>query len=156
VGNNPLVHRDSTGCDIDSEFCRRLREKIDNVNKRIQRRIGQLDENPRGLPEACPGDKKNPSLSREGHRKLINEDKALMALLEATYAWRCKDKMPPPLPLGDKLKDLGRRTADWADKHKTELIIGGAAVGVGVIIAFPPSAVVIVPAAARFGPVIAH
>jgi hypothetical protein len=31
---------------------------------------------------------------------LINMDKALLASLEATYAWRCKDKPPsPPVPV---------------------------------------------------------
>ena len=74
VANDPVNQTDPTGFDSDSQFCRRLREKIDNVRERIQRRIGQLDEDRLGLPESCPG---NPSLSRGGHRKLINMDKAL-------------------------------------------------------------------------------
>jgi hypothetical protein len=87
------------GFDSDSQFCRRLQEKIDTVRQRIQRRIGQLHENPGELPETCPGDKASPGLSRAGHRFLINTDKALLASLEATYAWRCKDWPPiPPIP----------------------------------------------------------
>jgi len=97
VANDPVDLTDPTGFDSDSQFCRRLLEKINNVRENIQRRIGQLDENPLGLPETCPGP---PSLSKAGHRMLINMDKALLASLEATYAWRCKDKPPsPPVPV---------------------------------------------------------
>jgi RHS repeat-associated protein len=100
VANDPVNRIDPTGLDSDSQFCRRLREKIDNVKQNIQRRLGQLDENPDGLPETCPGDKASPSLSRAGHRMLINMDKALLAALEATYAARCKDGPPaPPIPI---------------------------------------------------------
>ncbi len=97
VTNDPLNQTDPTGLDSDSQFCRRLREKIDNVRRNIQRRLGQLDEDPQGLPETCPGDKANPGLSRAGHRMLINMDKALLAALEGTYAARCKDGPPSPL-----------------------------------------------------------
>jgi RHS repeat-associated protein len=93
VTNDPVNQTDPMGFDSDSQFCRRLLEKIENVRRNIQRRIGQLDENPDGLPETCPGP---PSLSKAGHRMLINMDKALLASLEATYAWRCKDKPPSP------------------------------------------------------------
>jgi RHS repeat-associated protein len=97
VTNDPVNQTDPMGFDSDSQFCRRLLEKIENVRKNIQRRIGQLDENPLNLPETCPGP---PSLSKAGHRMLINMDKALLASLEATYAWRCKDKPPsPPVPV---------------------------------------------------------
>jgi RHS repeat-associated protein len=100
AANDPTDQTDPMGFDSDSQFCRRLREKIDNVRQNIQRRIGQLDENPDNLPETCPGDKANPGLSRAGHRFLINKDKALLAALEATYAWRCKDWPPiPPIPV---------------------------------------------------------
>lgn len=57
VTNDPVDQTDPSGLDSDSEFCRRIREKINNVSERIQRRIGQLDENPLGLPESCAGDK---------------------------------------------------------------------------------------------------
>ena len=100
AANDPTDQTDPMGFDSDSQFCRRLREKIDNVRQNIQRRIGQLDENPDNLPESCPGDKANPGLSRAGHRFLINKDKALLAALKATYAWRCKDWPPiPPIPV---------------------------------------------------------
>jgi RHS repeat-associated protein len=88
---------DPTGLISNSPFCRRLREKIDNVSNRIRKRIGELDENPLGLPESCAGDSVLPRLSRRGHRRLINEDKALLAALEAMYAARCANR-PPPVP----------------------------------------------------------
>jgi len=139
VANDPVNQTDPTGFDSDSQFCRRLLEKIENVRQNIQRRIGQLDENPLGLPESCPGP---PSLSKAGHRMLINMDKALLASLEATYAWRCKDKPPsPPVPVPVPAP------ADTAVK-------AGTAVSVGVIIywiisegsrLFPPRNLIPVP-----------
>ena len=100
VTNDVVNQTDPMGLDSDSEYCRRLAEKIDNVRQNIQRRIGQLDENPLGLPESCAGDKLKGSLSKAGHRMLINRDKALLAALEAAYAWRCKDWPPiPPIPV---------------------------------------------------------
>jgi len=137
VTNDAVNQTDPTGFDSDSQFCRCLREKIENVRRNIQRRIGQLDENPLNLPESCPGP---PSLSKAGHRMLINMDKALLATLEATYAWRCKDKPPsPPVPV--------LVPADTAVKT-------GTAAGIGVIIyyiisegsrLFPPRNLVPVP-----------
>ena len=76
------------------EKCRSLLRRIRNVQERIQRRIGQLREDPLCLPETCPGDKLNPSLSRAGHRCLINKDKALLAALRAEYMAFCGG--PPP------------------------------------------------------------
>jgi RHS repeat-associated protein len=137
VTNDAVNQTDPTGFDSDSQFCRRLREKIENVRRSIQRRIGQLDENPLNLPESCPGP---PSLSKAGHRMLINMDKALLATLEATYAWRCKDKPPsPPVPV--------LVPADTAVKT-------GTAAGIGIIIyyiisegsrLFPPRNLIPVP-----------
>jgi RHS repeat-associated protein len=111
VANDPVDRTDPTGFDSDSQFCRRLQEKIDNVKQNIQRRLGQLDENPDNLPETCPGDKAKPSLSRSGHRMLINMDKALLAALEATYAARCKDgPPPPPIPIPVQTPEQQQRT----------------------------------------------
>jgi hypothetical protein len=131
VKNDAVDQTDPTGFDSDSQFCRRLLEKIENVRRNIQRRIGQLDENPDQLPEFCPGP---PSLSKAGHRMLINMDKALLAYLEATYVWRCKDKPPsPPIPVPvpepvpDPVPMRVPAPADTATKAAT-------GVGIGVII----------------------
>ena len=86
-----------------SDFCKRLAERIKNVENRIARRRGQLDENPQGLPEAVPGDDKKPSASRRGHRRLINEDKALLASLNALYLARCVQTKSLPLRGGPLL-----------------------------------------------------
>jgi RHS repeat-associated protein len=99
-GNNAVNLTDPMGLDNDSEYCRRLAEKIENIRKSIQRRIGQLDENPDNLPESCPGDRLNPGLSKRGHRFLINMDKARLAAREAEYIIFCKDFPPlPPVPV---------------------------------------------------------
>jgi RHS repeat-associated protein len=71
--------------------CDRLWEKIREIENRIRRRIGQLKENPQGLSERCPGDEQWPSLSRWGHRVLIEEDKALLAQRLAEYWAKCMD-----------------------------------------------------------------
>lgn len=99
VANNPVTGTDAFGFDSDSDYCRRLREKIENIRQRIQKRRGELDEDPLGLPESCPGDWRNPGLSRRGHRRLINMDKALLAAREAEYAIFCKDLPKPPIPV---------------------------------------------------------
>jgi RHS repeat-associated protein len=94
--DDPIDRSDPTGLDSTSEYCQRLREKIDNVKQRIGRRQGQIDENPQNLPESCPGDQQKPSTSRRGHRRLINQDKALLAWLEVQYFLYCTDPPAPP------------------------------------------------------------
>lgn len=102
VESNPLRYSDVTGLQVDNTtkaintaFCASLEKKIRNVQKRIGRRRGQLQENPGELSEAVEGDDKKPSLSRRGHRRLINEDKALLAKLKALYLARCSQNCPP-------------------------------------------------------------
>ena len=94
VENNPISFNDPLGLAKNSEYCRRLLEKINNLMKKIKEREGELDENPLNLPEACPGDKQKPSKSRRGHRKLINMDKAHLALRQAEYLAFCSDSPP--------------------------------------------------------------
>jgi hypothetical protein len=52
--------------------------------------LGELAENPQDLPETILGDELLPSLSRCGHRKLINKDKADLAARKAEYLAKCK------------------------------------------------------------------
>jgi hypothetical protein len=79
-----------------SAFCRRLAERIQKIEDRIQERIGQLDENPLDLPETCAGDDVQPSSSRRGHRRLINEDKQLLAQRRGEYSLMCFDDPDDP------------------------------------------------------------
>jgi hypothetical protein len=95
--DNPLRYADVEGLDpsaCPTPECLTLAKKIQNVEQRINRRRGQLDENPNTLPEAAPGDDKNPGLSRRGHRRLINEDKQLLAGLKALYLAKCMQNQP--------------------------------------------------------------
>jgi RHS repeat-associated protein len=99
VENNPVTVSDPLGLmPGNSEYCRRLLERINNLIKKIREREGELHENPQNLPEACPGDDKKPSLSRRGHRKLINMDKADLARRQAEYLAYCSNN-PPRIPV---------------------------------------------------------
>ena len=109
--NNPVGLQDASGLMVgDPVFCAKLARRIANVEKRISKRIGQLDENPLNLPETCPGDDTKPSLSRRGHRRLINEDKNLLASLRATYAATCMGPppVPNPAPSPEDVEDAGK------------------------------------------------
>jgi RHS repeat-associated protein len=139
VANDPANQTDPTGFDNNSEYCRRLLDKIRNIEERIKQRQRDLQDDPLNLPGSCPG---KPSLSRRGHQMLINMDKALLAARLAEYAWRCKDKPPsPPVPVPVPVP------ADTAVK-------AGTAVSVGVILywiisegsrLFPPRNLIPVP-----------
>lgn len=79
-----------------------MAEKIKNVENKIKERKEELDIDELELPEACPGDDRKPSLSRRGHKKLINMDKENLAALTAKYLALCADwgpPTPPPLPI---------------------------------------------------------
>ena len=84
-----------------SDFCRRLFERINNLKKKIKQRISELREDPLGLPETHPNDHVKPSLSKRGHRRLINIDKATLARRIAEYRIRCGpiDGYPRPVPV---------------------------------------------------------
>ncbi len=98
AGDDPIDMSDQLGLFGGSPaYCARLQEKIQNVQNRIDKRLGELDEDPQGLPERCSGDRLKPSLSRAGHRKLINMDKALLTSLKTLYLASCSDN-PPGAP----------------------------------------------------------
>jgi hypothetical protein len=67
--------------------CGSVSKKIENIRKEIQKRIGELHEDPQGLPWSLPGAK--PHQTREGHVKILNEHKANLAKQAAIYATCC-------------------------------------------------------------------
>ena len=100
VTNDPANQTDPMGFDSDSQRCRFLREKIENIEESIRKRQRDLQDDIKNLPGSCPLDDAKPSLSRRGHQMLINMDKARLAAYTAEYAWRCKDWPPiPPIPV---------------------------------------------------------
>ncbi|HKV61522.1 MAG TPA: RHS repeat-associated core domain-containing protein [Candidatus Acidoferrum sp.] len=100
VTNDPANQTDPMGFDSNSQRCRMLREKIENIEESIRKRQRDLQDDPLGLPGSCPNDKAKPGLSRRGHQMLINMDKARLAAYTAEYAWFCKDWPPiPPIPV---------------------------------------------------------
>ena len=102
VGGNPVNVGDSLGTQPGSpEWCWAKAQKILNLLKSIGRRIGELREDPSGgtMPEACTGDDLEPGLSRRGHRRLINMDKANLAWQQILYWFYCSGGVPPdPVP----------------------------------------------------------
>jgi RHS repeat-associated protein len=105
VGANPVSIVDPLGTQPGSpDWCRRQADRIRNIEQKIRERIGELDENPLDLPEACPGDDLKPSLSRRGHRKLINMDKANLAVQQALYLAFCSGG-PPLVPVPVPVKN---------------------------------------------------
>lgn len=107
VENDPLGATDPTGLmPVDPAQCRRLLEKINNLIKKINQREGELKENVLNLPESCPGDDILSSLSKRGHRRLINIDKADLARRQAEYLAYCSNKPPSGQPVpGDSYFD---------------------------------------------------
>ena len=149
VYDNPVNLTDPFGLRVgNAQYCGRLLDKIQNIQKKIDERIGDLDEDRQNLPETCPGDKRNPGLSRAGHRVLINLDKANLAALKALYLAFCSDDppgvptaVPPPVP-----------TDNYFDRRFWEETTGltGAALATYIVVSegsrlFPPRNLVPIP-----------
>ena len=94
--------------DNQSEFCISLLKNVRNTLNDIRSRLEELRLNlgpklPGGgrgapLPERAPGDVLKPSLSKWGHRKIINQLKAGLAAKEAEYFIKCGGGRFPPIP----------------------------------------------------------
>ena len=96
VDNNPVSLYDPDGLLPPSNpSCKALQKKIENLEKEVAKRRGQLHEDPQGLPESAPGDDKKPSLSRRGHRKILNMIKENLAAKKALYRATCSDPEQP-------------------------------------------------------------
>jgi RHS repeat-associated protein len=97
VGNNPVSYVDPLGLarqkDPNGQECQALSRKIQNIKNDIEKRLGEYEQNPLGLPDkASPGSK--PRDSREGHMDLIKDLQARLAELEKKYAEECMDNCP--------------------------------------------------------------
>jgi RHS repeat-associated protein len=159
VGDSPLARTDPSGLvgggydgppgfagrplrapRSDSPFCRSLARKIDNIDHDIKKRLSEYREDPLGLPERAPGDKQCPRLSRWGHRKLINVDKARLALLQGIYNWKCRDDnwMAPLYPGWIPGAVQARDPREIEEVLMTgAAVLGIAAIGAGLIATFP-------------------
>jgi hypothetical protein len=105
VRNQPIDLHDPFGeLPPSNPTCQALKKKIENIKKEISKRIGEMHEDPLGLPETAPGDDEKPSLSRRGHRKLINELKRRRDQLQGKYDAECNDPEPPCIQ--DRLKKM--------------------------------------------------
>ncbi len=116
VTPNPLTHSDtphkqeavklSRILDPNSQECQALLQKIRNIIRDIQKRIGELEENMGKLPETHFNDDKQPRLSKRGHRRLINEMKATLAQNKAIYVSKCGQ-------LPDDVKESADPNNNW-------------------------------------------
>lgn len=68
--------------------CGAVSRKIENLRKEIDKRTGELHEDPQKLPWKLPG-KAKPRETREGHVRLLNEHKANLAKQKAIYVACC-------------------------------------------------------------------
>jgi RHS repeat-associated protein len=144
VSNNPVNLIDPLGLNPNSQKCQRLLQRIKNIQNKIDERLGELKEDPQGLPERCPGDTQKPSLSRYGHREiLIKKDKANLARLKAKYLAECSNTPPNGTPVGNE---------SFFDRKFWEDVTGltGAALITYIIISegsrlFPPRNLVPIP-----------
>jgi len=94
---NPVQWADPSGLarqlDPNSQECKELAKKIENIKKDIEKRMREYQENPGNLPESVPGGK--PRESREGHLGLIKELQETLAQREKEYAEKCGGQQCP-------------------------------------------------------------
>jgi RHS repeat-associated protein len=106
VGNEPTLQIDPFGFLFPWDpACKALEKKIDNIKKDIAKRLRELKEDKLKLPETCPGDDKKPSLSREGHRRIIKDLEDNLKKKQQLYKDNCHgydptDPAPKPSPPG--------------------------------------------------------
>lgn len=67
--------------------CAKVKKKIENIKREIEKRQGELHENPQGLPWDKPGAK--PRETRKGHVRILNEHKANLDKQKAIYVACC-------------------------------------------------------------------
>ncbi|HWW61699.1 MAG TPA: RHS repeat-associated core domain-containing protein [Thermoanaerobaculia bacterium] len=130
VVGNPLYGTDPLGLTMFPEspflpqnraqYCQRLLERIDNLQRKIGERLGELAENPQDLAEAALGDMLIPSLSRRGHRKLIDKDKAsrpakrnIWRDVSAIHGMVFPLAMTSTTGLAFSIANTGRKRLDW-------------------------------------------
>jgi hypothetical protein len=92
-GDNSASSDEPGQCnDGESDKCKRLREKIENLRKEIfDKRIPDLVNDPGGLPEYIgPGEKLRDT--RRGHRKLLDRQWRRLRELEDRYEKECLGK----------------------------------------------------------------
>jgi hypothetical protein len=87
---SPIVNpNDPNNTGGESEKCRRLREKVENLKKEIyEKRIPDLEANPQNLPRRIgPGEKLRDTV--RGHEKLLNRQLRRYRELEDKYIKEC-------------------------------------------------------------------
>jgi hypothetical protein len=120
---NPQVELSSNKERGTEQECADLLKTIRNLIRKIKIRIGQLAENIHNLPETHPDDDRNPRLSRRGHRRLINMDKAKLAENKVLYQRLC-GQLPEDVRESDDPRNNWFRLPDWAVEAGASIVEG--------------------------------
>ena len=125
--DNPISNIDPDGdSGYNPQLVNKLIRSILNLRIKIQQRTGELREDKLDLPERAPGDELNPSLSRWGHRLLINNDINSLDKLKAELDKEVtKGDPPPPSKFQSWISGVSDSDYVWG----TVLLIGAVATG---------------------------
>jgi RHS repeat-associated protein len=90
--NNPLSWWDPFGlAPSNSQKCRSLAKKIENIEKDIGKRVGDISINPQGLPLLPPYPGAPNRTSVTGHQKIIDDLRGILARRKKQYQDECCD-----------------------------------------------------------------
>jgi RHS repeat-associated protein len=134
VGDNPVGFADLYGLIFPNplslfqlpwteERCKRLQQKIDNLNLDIERRYALIRTNPLNLPQWGPTSSSPNSASVNGHYREIDRLDRDRRKNEQDYDRHCRNNCPPGSPVTDP--SPGDLTTPTAGALGTFLIIGG-------------------------------
>jgi len=136
VGDAPLEFADPSGLIFPdplslfqlpwtADRCQRLQQKIDNLNRDIERRHALIRANPLNLPQWGPTSSSPNSASVNGHYREINRLDRDRRKNEEDYDRHCRGGCPPGSPATDATPDV---TTPTAGALGVLMIIGGVLV----------------------------
>ncbi len=126
VGNLPIEYIDPFGevrrFDPSHPDCIALARKIKNLQKDIEKRLREIEENPLNLPETCPGGK--PRESVEGHRDIVRDREKNLEEKMKKYMDMCGGN-PPGVPVAKPVeKPADESITDDFTEYIQDLIAG--------------------------------
>ena len=138
--NNSISYFDSLGlrklCP-ESQECKDLSKKMENILKEIKQRIKELEENSQNLPEHHPDELTKPGLSREGHRRIIKDLQDIYQQRLNLYIDKCGPPPPDfPLQLEIAPQYLPQEDSSQNNMIGTDIIIGGIVIGVEIYVGY--------------------
>jgi RHS repeat-associated protein len=114
--------------DPNSQECKDLAKKIDNIATDIKHRDGEIASNPLNLPETAPPGSP-PRASVEGHRGLVKDLIDTLGAAADLYNNKCGGGPPPPLsPVGDTSHAPSGAPSSVSPKEIVGVLVLGAAI----------------------------